>query len=78
MEGTQWIVNAILSIAMAALGWIANDMKRRLEALEEANEVSGKLVAVLGNEQANISRRLEKMDEKLDRLLERRTHPRVD
>lgn len=78
MEGTQWIVNAILSIAMAALGWIANDMKRRLEALEEANETNGRLVAVLGNEQNNISKRLEKMDQKLDRLLERRVHPRAD
>lgn len=72
MEGMQWLVNVILGIAMALFGWIANDMKRRLEMLEDANEANGQSVAVLKSEQMNNSQRLERMEGKIDRLLERR------
>lgn len=72
----QWLINGLLFVASALFGWIANDMKRRLELLEASNREGGQHVAVLQSQMASVLSSLGEMNGKLDRLLERRSHPR--
>lgn len=76
VEGVQWIINGLIGVAAALFGWIANDMKRRIELLESANREGGQHVAVLQSQMDTVVESVKEMNGKLDRLLERRQHNR--
>lgn len=76
MEGVQWIINGLIGVAAALFGWIANDMKRRIELLEDSNREGGQHVAVLQSQMNTVVESVKEMNGKLDRLLERRQHAR--
>lgn len=54
VEGVQWIINGLIGVAAALFGWIANDMKRRIELLESANCEGGQHVAVLQSQMDSV------------------------
>lgn len=74
-----WIWNAIISIVVGAFGWFLKDLsaelKRLSKLLNQTREEVAKEYVTKSEVHADINRvldRLERLDMKLDRLMERR------
>jgi len=74
-----WIWNAIISIVVGAFGWFLKDLsaelKRLNKLLNQTREEVAKEYVTKSEVHADINRvldRLERLDMKLDRLMERR------
>jgi len=63
----KWALMACTGVAT----WYMGSINKEISSLKEQNEQKGRQIAVLDNTQEHMKSTLEKIDTKLDRLLER-------
>ena len=63
-----WISGALATVALATSLWIANSLEGRVRLTEERSQINAVSVAETKVQYAEISRRLERIEAKLDDL----------
>ena len=72
----QWLINGLLGLVVASLGYIWRMLDKRVDDTSEQAAQSATDIAVLKSEVRGYGERFDRIENKLDLLLERRQYPR--
>lgn len=72
----QWLINGLLGLVIASLGYIWRMLDKRVDDTEEQAARSATDIAVLKSEVRGYGERFDRIEKKIDVLLERRQHGR--
>lgn len=72
----QWLINGLLGLLMATLGYIWRMLDKRVDETDRRSTQSATDIKVLESVVGGYSDRFDRLEDKIDLLLERRQHPR--
>ena len=72
----QWLINALVGLVLASLGYIWRMLDKRVDDTEDQAAQSATDIAVLKSEVRGYGERFDRIEKKIDVLLERRQHGR--
>lgn len=72
----QWLINGLLGLVVASLGYIWKMLDKRVEETSKRSVQSATDIAVLESIVGGYSERFDRLEGKIDLLLERRQHGR--